>query len=254
MKFIRTLVAYLTMAWVGIYTLVVLAILFTKLAFARTDEARERVGQETRIRWSRLAMRTLGVRVTIHGTLPTSGTLMVANHITYVDPPLLLAATPCTMLAKYEVSKYPLVGPGAVGAGILFVKREQHDSRLAAQKAIAEGLAEGRVLCLFPEGTTSPDGVVQDFRPGSFRAAASVMAPVVPIAITYEEDNLAWLGTEHLVPHLIRNHTLRKTHAHVWVGPTLRSDDAEKLRKESENWVRETVKKHKTPKEPVKQR
>lgn len=243
MQFVRVLVAYLKLGWVGVYTCLYLARLFLLRPFL-SAERYQRLGHLTIYQWARTTMFVIGARIRVHGQLPTHGTLLVANHITYVDPPLLLSLTPCTMLAKAEVAKYPVIGPGAQAVGILFVKREAEGSRTAAQKAIADGLQAGRVVGIFPEGTTSPDGVVQAFRPGSFKAAVSVGAPVVPVAITYTTPNLAWIGAESLAPHFIRCHSTHKVTVDVWVGPTLVSDDPEYLREQAETWIRSQVEAH----------
>lgn len=240
MKALKTVVGLLKMGWVGIFTSVFIGLIFIK-RIAGGKKAYAAIGRWTLTNWTRWALHTLGVRYTLHGTLPSEGALIVANHITYVDPIILLAATPSTMLAKVEVKKYPLIGFGATSAGILYVKRDAEGSRVAASKAIEAGLRDGRVVGLFPEGTTSPDGEVYPFKPGSFKAAALVGAPVVPVAITYRQRHLAWLGTEQLLPHFIRCHALGKVHADVWVGPTLQSTDTEELRSACEAWIREKV-------------
>ncbi|CAM5396220.1 hypothetical protein SCHAM137S_03192 [Streptomyces chartreusis] len=62
-------------------------------------------------RWCRWVVRAAGVRVRIVGPLaPEGGLLLVANHVSWLDIPLLAAVRPARMLAKSEIRDWPVAG------------------------------------------------------------------------------------------------------------------------------------------------
>src|SRR5262249_811792 len=73
-------------------------------------------------RWCRFACRVLGIRVTRHGSMPSSG-LLVSNHLSYLDIVVLSSIRPCVFVAKRDVATWPLFGWLAHAAGAIFVDR-----------------------------------------------------------------------------------------------------------------------------------
>lgn len=77
-------------------------------------------------RWCRWIVRAAGVHVRITGTAPPAGgLLLVANHISWLDIPLLAAVRPARMLAKAEIRRWPVAGPLVAGGGVLFIDRDR---------------------------------------------------------------------------------------------------------------------------------
>ncbi|WP_143569360.1 lysophospholipid acyltransferase family protein, partial [Streptomyces acidiscabies] len=75
--------------------------------------------------WARSVVRACGVRVRITGAAPPDGGLLVvANHISWLDVPLLAAVRPARMLAKREIRQWPVAGPIAARAA-LFIDRDR---------------------------------------------------------------------------------------------------------------------------------
>ncbi|MEE1746403.1 MULTISPECIES: lysophospholipid acyltransferase family protein [unclassified Streptomyces] len=143
--------------------------------------------------WAYGVVRAFGVRVRIVGTpgapdrTPgTPGTLVVANHISWLDIPLVAAVFPGRMLAKSEIRGWPLLGPLAARGGTLFVERDRLRALPATVRTIGAALRGGSRVVVFPEGTTwcgrGPGG---RFGPAVFQAAIDAHATVVPVRITY---------------------------------------------------------------------
>ncbi len=122
------------------------------------------------------------VRVRWHGfTEPlTSGTVYIANHPTLIDAPLLLARLPDTIcIFKPALMRNPAIGPPAVMAGYL-----AGETGVDLVRQIAEKIALGRSLLVFPEGTrTAPGLVLGTVKPGFALIAARAQAPVQLIEI-----------------------------------------------------------------------
>ncbi|MFF2009402.1 lysophospholipid acyltransferase family protein [Streptomyces sp. NPDC058195] len=156
-------------------------------------------------RWSYGVVRAFGVRVRITGApVPsarkpgtpgtpgtpvssgTTGTLVVANHISWLDIPLVAAVLPGRMLAKREIRDWPLLGPLAARGGTLFVDRDRLRALPATVRALAAALRRGGRVVVYPEGTTwcgrGPGG---RFAPAAFQAAIDANATVLPVHLSY---------------------------------------------------------------------
>ncbi|MEU1696212.1 lysophospholipid acyltransferase family protein, partial [Streptomyces hirsutus] len=94
-------------------------------------------------RWCRWIVRAAGVRVRITGAAaPTGGLLLVANHISWLDIPLLSAVRPARMLAKAEIRQWPLAGPLVARSGVLFIDRDRLRALPGTVARVAAALGE----------------------------------------------------------------------------------------------------------------
>ncbi len=111
------------------------------------------------------------------------GVILAPNHTSYLDPPLVGSAVsrPVYFMAKRELFSVPILGWLIRRTHAFPVSRGAAD-RQALKKA-QELLQKGEVLVVFPEGTRSPNGCLQEAEIGLALIAARAGAPVVPIAI-----------------------------------------------------------------------
>ncbi len=140
------------------------------------------------------------VRVTVVGQWPRAPAVIVANHVSWIDPLVLLALGPAVPLAKREVLAWPVVGPMARRLGAVFVRRSDPHSGAVALRCLARALCAGQTVLGFPEGTTSAAGPLP-FRRGLFGLARMARVPVVPVALAWGDARAAWVGDAHFVPH-----------------------------------------------------
>ena len=120
--------------------------------------------------------------------IPRKGPLIiVANHMTYVDPPLLSASVPrrITFMAKQELFRLSLMGLVVRAYGAFPVRRGGLD-RVALRHSL-ELLKKGEVLGMFPEGKRSPSHQLQELQPGTALIAARSGVPIVPVGISGTE-------------------------------------------------------------------
>ncbi|MFI6370777.1 lysophospholipid acyltransferase family protein [Streptomyces sp. NPDC050546] len=161
-------------------------------------------------RWCRWIVRAAGVQVRITGaTAPTGGLLLVANHISWLDIPLLAAVRPARMLAKTEVRRWPVAGPLAARGGVLFIDRDRLRALPGTVARIAEVLREGRAVGVFPEGSTWCGRSQGIFRRAVFQAALDAGAAVQPVRIQYRIAG----GSTSTAPAFVGDDTLP---ASVW--------------------------------------
>ena len=170
---------------------------------------------------ARSALRALGVRLVLRGRLPRSGALLVANHVSWLDPLILLAIDPARAVAKQEVRGWPLVGRAVAATGTIFIDRLSPRSLPDTVAAVAVALRSGRSVAAFPEGTTSCGAGTGRFRPALFQAAIDAGAPVVPLALRYDSTAAAFVGDESLLTSARRITTTRRLTVTVAISPPL---------------------------------
>ncbi|MCS0635806.1 1-acyl-sn-glycerol-3-phosphate acyltransferase [Streptomyces sp. LP05-1] len=165
-----------------------------------------------------------GARLSLPGPV---GTLVVANHVSWLDVIALLAVEPgLAPLAKREVGGWPLIGALARRLGVPFIDRDRPHRLPGAVAALAETLRSGRSVVVFPQATTwcAPAGGA--FRPATFQAAIDAGAPVRPVSLDHLQDGrpsavAAFLGDEDFTACLRRIAGARGLAVRVTVHPPL---------------------------------
>ncbi len=141
---------------------------------------------------ARLALRVyigLLYRVRVQGieNIPADGAgIICANHLSWLDPPLLAVVAPRQVhfMAKEELFRNVVLGPILRRADVIPVRRGQSD-RSAIRRAIGI-LQEGKLLGLFPEGTRGSPGELSDFANGAAYLALKCAAPIIPVGVRSE--------------------------------------------------------------------
>ena len=124
--------------------------------------------------------------------LPARGAvILAANHVSFLDPPLLGMGfqRECCFLARDTLFRNPLAGWLLRSWNCLPMSRDRGD--LGAVRTMLRLLGEGKAVLMFPEGTRSPDGQLQEARAGIGMIVARSKAPVVPMRI---------FGTDRALP------------------------------------------------------
>ncbi|WP_328546652.1 1-acyl-sn-glycerol-3-phosphate acyltransferase [Streptomyces platensis] len=155
-----------------------------------------------------------------------TGTLVVVNHISWLDILALLAVEPVTLLAKREVGGWPVVGGLARRAGTHFIDRT-HPRRLPhTVREVSELLAAGRSVAVFPQATTWCTAEAGSFRRATFQAAIDAGAPVRPVTLDYRQQGLpstvaAFCGEDTFAGSLRRVLAARALTVRVTAHPVL---------------------------------
>lgn len=157
--------------------------------------------------WNRRLCRLLNLRVTIRGPIAPASTLLVANHISWLDIPCLHAVVEGSFVAKEEVARWPLVGAMAREAGTLFLRRGDRFALETVGDRMAWLLKRGHNIILFPEGTTTDGGSVQRFHSRLYQSALRAHAHVQAVAVSYPHRTgvnpaVPFIGDDNLARHL----------------------------------------------------
>ncbi|WP_407521099.1 lysophospholipid acyltransferase family protein [Methylobacterium oryzisoli] len=170
----------------------------------------------------RLFLRLFQVRVRVTGTPPSGGeaALVLANHISWLDIPVLGALRPLSFVAKSEIAGWPVIGVMAKLQRTVFIDRARKRHTAVVNTELSRRLSGGEVVVLFAEGTTGDGNRLLPFRTslvGAARAALTVggleRVRLQPLCIAYtgrhgmpltrkERPEIAWYGDMELAPHL----------------------------------------------------
>jgi 1-acyl-sn-glycerol-3-phosphate acyltransferase len=129
------------------------------------------------------------LRLEGHEQIPeTGGVVLVANHVSFIDWLVIGGSIrrPTRFVMDHRIAKTPIASILFRHAKTIPIAPQREDPAVMerAFERIAEELAAGEVVCIFPEGKLTPDGSLQPFRPGIDRIITTTPVPVVPMALT----------------------------------------------------------------------
>ena len=150
--------------------------------------------RHARIRWwSVKLLRRLGIGVAVHGSPRAGATLLVANHVSWLDIAAIHAAAPqARFVSKADVRRWPLLGRLIAGAGTLFIERESKRDALRVVHQMAEALRAGDMVVVFPEGTTGAGPSPLPFHANLLQAAIATATPAQPVVLRYHQPDRAF--------------------------------------------------------------
>ena len=136
----------------------------------------------------RLGVRAAGIRVAVEGLehFPGEPCIVMSNHVSNLDPPVLLPAIPgmTSVMLKQELMRIPLLGTAMrMGKFVPVARGHSREDARRSVAAAAAALRSGLHITIFPEGTRSPDGRLLPFRKGAFFLAAETGAAILPVVI-----------------------------------------------------------------------
>lgn len=137
-----------------------------------------------RMWWSARLLRTLGVTLRHAGALP-HGSLVVANHVSWLDVFAIGAQRPLRFVCKSDVREWPLIGWLVARNEAIFIERGSRSAATRANRAIVAALEAGESVVVFPEGTSSDGACVLPFHAATFQSAVDAGCAVIPTALRY---------------------------------------------------------------------
>ncbi|MBI5527569.1 MAG: 1-acyl-sn-glycerol-3-phosphate acyltransferase [Deltaproteobacteria bacterium] len=143
--------------------------------------------------WAWVITAWCGVKV--RGSLPASEAgvdwtrpyVYMSNHQSHFDIPCIYRVVPANIrfLTKKELRMIPIFGWALWAAGYVFIDRKKREDAFASIARAAEDFKRKRhAIVVFPEGTRSPDGMLQSFKKGGFHLAIEAGAKIIPIGVT----------------------------------------------------------------------
>lgn len=198
---------------------------------------------------SRIMVKTSFVKIVIQGkqhlpTYPSSPSLIIANHTSALDIPLvdlLLGTYPHIWVSKDSYGKIPLFGRLMKNMHILVPRHNPKKAVAALAKAIKQAGEGNRHLIMFPEGTRHTDGAIHSFHQGFVVAAQKLNRPVIPIAL---------VGLHEIFPRKSLLCFSSKRTVHVVIGKPMTmntQESREDFIQRVQSWFEHQIEKTKTP-------
>ncbi len=172
----------------------------------------------------------IGLRVQVEGKVSRERPLMlVSNHTSYVDVFVIGRLAPLSFMPKKDVRSWPVIGFLCVLADCVFVERVRSEMA-AATEEVRQRLSNGKIVCLFPEGTTSDGYHIKPFKSGFLSLAETLQLPVQPASIAYTHigrepmtparcEEVAWVGDATFFGHFWHLMTLPYVRVKVVLHP-----------------------------------
>jgi 1-acyl-sn-glycerol-3-phosphate acyltransferase len=195
----------LIILWLGVGAVMTAAVAIgTGLAAEKTRHYRPRL---TRF-WMRGLIAILPLRIHCHGKPTEQTSLLVSNHISWLDIVVIGAQAPVHFLSKAEVRQWPIVGWLANAAGTLFIQRGQATGQ-SLYEQLCNALQQGDNVVIFAEGTTTEGDHIRPFHGRLLGCAIETSAPVQPVALAYRQggkrDVIApFVNDDEFSSHLLR--------------------------------------------------
>ncbi|MGI9024721.1 MAG: MFS transporter [Burkholderiaceae bacterium] len=128
------------------------------------------------------------IRTTGIEHLPEEGAaLLVCNHVSFVDAIVIMGESPrpIRFVMDYGIFKQPLLASFFRASGAIGIVSAKKDERAftKANALIDEALADGDLVCIFPEGRITDTGEIYPFKEGAVRIAERNRVPVIPMAL-----------------------------------------------------------------------
>ncbi|MBK9594310.1 MAG: 1-acyl-sn-glycerol-3-phosphate acyltransferase [Rhodocyclales bacterium] len=185
-------------------------------------------------RWSRQLLGMLGVRLQAKATPLPSATLLVANHISWLDIYVINALAPAAFICKADVRSWPFIGWLCERTETVFMPRGSRNAAKQAGEIVALRLRQGWRVAVFPEGTTSDGGEVLPFHGALLQGAMDASCRVQPLALRYLDGDgrlstaPAYCGDTTLLQSLRRIAAAPRLHVRLDVLPPLDGHGAER--------------------------
>ena len=168
-----------------LFTVIITGCLLT-VFFQKGHMPRQSLSAKMTRWWHKRVLKTLGIKICVHGTPTDSAALFVANHLSWLDIHLIGSHLPVRFLSKAEVKDWPVFGWLASKAGTLYIPRGSKTASAKANNIMQQTLLDDQHVVLFPEATTS-DGNIKRFHSRLMQSAIDAQCLVQPVAIRYPD-------------------------------------------------------------------
>lgn len=139
--------------------------------------------------WSRILLFFIGVKVSIKRppSLPMKG-MLVSNHSSWVDIFVANSVQTSRFLAKSDIKNWPIFGTLVTAVGTLYVKRESRSSITNTNQEIIRAIAQGELVALYPEGTTTDGTYLLPFKSNLLQPAIEHDIQIYPLGVVYRKN------------------------------------------------------------------
>ena len=176
--------------------------------------------------WLKRFSAIVNLCVTKEGELPEQGTLLVSNHISWLDIIVIGQYLPAYFVAKSDILSWPVIGYLSKQGGTIFIRRGDKKHIKATTEKMVWVLKQNSNIIAFPEATTTQGDEVLGFHASLFQPALLTRSAIQPVALQYQgiaKQQAPFVGDDDFIPHLIKMLSLDKIEVHVSFLPVIKS-------------------------------
>lgn len=176
------------MPYIRVFLIAIVTIIDTLKAVLRIKFFKNPKFYRTAAKWAQKVLRISGIRLTIEGMEninPSETYIFVSNHTSLYDIPILQANLPVNfrIIYKKELEKVPVWGWGLKESPYIGIVREDPRLSMKSMEEAIESIKSGDSVLIYPEGTRTKDGNLQEFKRGAFMLAGKSGKPIIPVAV-----------------------------------------------------------------------
>ena len=215
------------LSWSTVMATLLVVLRLPTLAWRRSGAAlRARARRWVVQNWGRGLARIAGVRIVTEGELPPQGVLLVSNHLSYLDIPILDAVVPMVFVARADLRRWPFWGIMATVGGTIYVDRATRRDVMRVRREMGDAMALGENVIVFAEATSTAGDTILPLKPALLADAAAQEAPVHWLTLTYRtppdgpaaRDQVCWWGDAGFLPHILGLFALRRVDCRIRFG------------------------------------
>lgn len=160
--------------------------------------------------WSKLLCRICGLKLITKGVIHKNPVFIVANHVSWLDIPVIHSFKLVGFVAKEEIAKWPFLGWAVKSGETVFIARGKIESRKQVLQELEKRLNQGRSVAVFPEGRATNGKKLGRFHRQLMQAAIDTEVPIQAIAIKYLNNDgsrnkqICFRDGERFVTNVIR--------------------------------------------------
>lgn len=224
------------------YGLIIAGAVFPALNLIYSANRAKTKRDALKIHWIKGFSAIINLSVTTEGELTEPGTLLVSNHISWLDIIVFGQLIPACFVAKSDILSWPIIGFLSKQSGTIFIRRGDKQTIKETTEQIAWALKQNSTIIAFPEGTTTSGDKVLNFHASLFQSALLTKSAIQPAAIQYRglaQQQAPFIGEDDFLRHLLRMLSLDKIKVHVSFLPVIKG--AEMTRQSVSIQAREKV-------------
>ena len=228
------------------YGLLLAGLLFPVLKWLSTAALAKRNTDAIKAHWLKVFSGLLKLSIIQEGKKPQAGTLIVSNHISWLDIVVLGQFLPVYFVAKSDILGWPVIGFLAKQGGTIFIRRGDKRQIKATAEQMLWALKQQSTVIAFPEGTTTSGNEVLNFHTSLLQPAILTKSLIHPVALQYQgvaEQLAPFIGDDDFFSHLLRMLSLDKISVRVSFLPAIHSAgrDRQSLGTEARDAILEVI-------------
>ena len=215
------------LSWTTVMAGLLLILRLPTLVRRRTGASRRAGARRWVVRnWGRGLTHIARVRIVTEGDAPPHGVLLVSNHLSYLDIPVLDSVVPMVFVARADLRRWPFWGFMATLGGTIYVDRATKRDVMRVRREMGEAMALGDNVIVFPEATSTAGDTILPLKPALLADAAAEETPVHWLTLTYRtprdgpaaRDHVCWWGHAGFLPHVLGLFALRRVDCRIRFG------------------------------------